>query len=161
MTIQIGQKLPSVIFKDLAEDGLHDLRSDDMFLGKKVVLFGVPGAFTPVCSAKHLPGFIQQAQAFHDKGIDSIICFSVNDPFVMQAWAKSIPSSGVVTMLSDGNGAFTRALGLELDGTPYGLGTRCQRFALVADDGVVTHLAIEKPGAFEVSDAKSVLALLR
>ena len=159
MTIQIGDSLPSAILSQMSEDGPQPVSTTKYFAGRKVVLFSVPGAFTPTCSAYHLPGFIEQAQAFTSKGIDSIACVSVNDVFVMHAWGKSADVNGV-DMLADGNGEFSRALGLELDGTAFGMGQRSQRFALVADNGIVTHLMIEAPGEFRVSSAESVLAAL-
>lgn len=159
MTIKIGDRIPSTILKCLTEDGLQDVRTEELFEGK-TVLFGVPGAFTPTCSAKHLPGYIIKTDEFRAKGVRAIMCLSVNDPFVMQAWAKSAQADDKITMLADGNGTLTKALGLEMDGTPYGLGIRCQRFALVAQDGVVTQLAIEQPGGFEVSGAEAVLKLV-
>ena len=131
-----------------------------MFGGKKVVLFATPGAFTPTCSAKHLPGFVQHSEEFKAKGVDSVICLSVNDPFVMAAWAKDQAVDGKLVMLADGSHSFTKAMGLELDLTARGLGVRSQRFALVAEDRKVTHLAVEAPGDFDVSRAESVLELL-
>jgi peroxiredoxin len=125
-------------------------------VGKKVVLFAVPGAFTPTCSVKHLPGFVQQTDAFKAKGYD-VVCLAVNDPFVMQAWGRANNVNGKVFMLPDGNAAFTKALGLEMDGSGFGLGTRSQRFAMVVEDGVVRKLAVEAPGAFEVSSADAVM----
>ena len=133
--------------------------STQYFAGRRVVLFSVPGAFTPTCSAYHLPGFVELADEFANKGIDAIGCMAVNDVFVMHAWGKSANANGI-DMLADGNGEFSKALGLELDGTAFGMGQRSQRFALVADDGIVTHLMIEAPGEFRVSSAESVLAAL-
>ncbi len=141
-------------------DGPHEVSTDDVFGGKRVVLFGTPGAFTPTCSAKHLPGFVQNVDALHAKGVDQIVCMAVNDVFVMGAWAKHEGVGDGILMLADGSGAFTRALGLELDLTARGLGVRSQRFALVANDGVVERIAVEKPGEFDVSRAESVLAAL-
>jgi peroxiredoxin (alkyl hydroperoxide reductase subunit C) len=138
-------------------DGPREVSTDDIFRGKRAVMFAVPGAFTPTCSAKHLPGFIEQAGAFHAKGIDSIVCLAVNDPFVMGAWAKSQAVGPDITMLADGSAQFTKALGLELDLVARGLGIRSQRFALIADDMKVTYLAVEKPGDFDVSKAEEVL----
>lgn len=158
MTIKIGDKIPSVILKQLTPSGIQDLSTDSVFSGKKVVLFAVPGAYTPTCSAKHLPGYVQNLTAFNAKGID-VVCMSVNDPFVMKNWAEAGKADGI-TMLPDGNCSFTKALGLEMDGTGYGLGTRSQRFALYADNGVVKYLAVEKPGAFDVSSAEAMLAAI-
>jgi peroxiredoxin len=160
MTIQVGDRVPAVTFKYLGSDGMTETSTEALFAGKKVVLFSVPGAFTPTCSAKHLPSFIKHADELKAKGVDEIVCMSVNDPFVMKAWAEHSGATDAVFMLPDGNGTFARALGLEYDGTGYGLGKRSQRFALVAEDGKVTHLAVEKPGAYEVSSAESVLASL-
>lgn len=157
MSINVGDRIPSVTLKHLTESGMQEISTDDVFKGKKVVLFSVPGAFTPTCSAKHLPGFVEHAEALKAKGVQEIVCLSVNDPFVMQAWGKQNNVAGKITMLPDGNGTFTKALGLEMDGTAYNLGHRGQRFALVAEDGVVKGLYVEKPGAFEVSSAEYVL----
>lgn len=155
MTIKIGDKIPSVILKQLTEAGMQDLSTDTIFGGKKVVMFAVPGAFTPTCSAKHLPSYVQALSQFAVQDI-AIACLSVNDPFVMKAWAEERKAEGI-TMLADGNATFTKALGLEMDGSAYGLGTRSQRFALYAENGIVKHLAIEKPGAYEVSSAEAMM----
>ncbi len=160
MTIQVGDTIPSVTLKHLTDNGMQDVTTDSIFQGKTVALFSVPGAFTPTCSAKHLPGFVQQADALKAKGVDTIVCLAVNDPFVMRAWGEKNNVDGKVMMLPDGNATFTQALGLTMDGSGYGLGTRGQRFALVAKDGKVTHLAVEKPGQFEVSSAEAVLGAL-
>eukprot|EP01012_Entosiphon_sulcatum_P012213 TRINITY_DN17631_c0_g1_i1.p2 TRINITY_DN17631_c0_g1~~TRINITY_DN17631_c0_g1_i1.p2 ORF type:complete len:161 (+),score=39.60 TRINITY_DN17631_c0_g1_i1:27-509(+) len=160
MSIQVGDAIPSVTLKHLTDNGMQDVTTDSLFKGKKVVLFSVPGAFTPTCSAKHLPGFVQNAEALKAKGVDSIVCLAVNDPFVMRAWGEKNSVGDNVVMLPDGNATFTEALGLTMDGSGYGLGTRGQRFALVAEDGKVTHVAVEKPGAFEVSSAEAVLGAL-
>ncbi|QJE72122.1 peroxiredoxin [Aerophototrophica crusticola] len=157
MSINVGDRIPSVTLKHLTESGMQEISTDDIFKGKKVVLFSVPGAFTPTCSAKHLPGFVEHAEELKAKGVQEIVCMAVNDPFVMQAWGKQNNVAGKITMLPDGNGALTKALGLEMDGTAYNLGHRGQRFALVAEDGVVKGLYVEKPGAFEVSSAEYVL----
>jgi glutaredoxin/glutathione-dependent peroxiredoxin len=160
MTIQVGDTIPSMKLMAATPNGPKEVSTDDLFKGKKAVLFATPGAFTPTCSAKHLPGFVEQAEAIHAKGVDTIICMAVNDPFVMGAWAKDQGVGDKIVMLADGSGTFTRALGLELDLGARGLGTRSQRFALIAEDGKVTHLAIEQPGGFDVSRAEAVLAAL-
>ncbi|WP_424811048.1 peroxiredoxin [Roseococcus sp. YIM B11640] len=160
MTIKVGDKIPSAKLMEATADGPKEVTTDELFAGKTVVLFGVPGAFTPTCSAKHLPGFITNAAAFTAKGVDTVACMAVNDVFVMGAWRKDQGVKDEVVMLADGGAAFTKALGLEFDLTARGLGVRVQRFALVAKDGVVTHIAVEAPGAFEVSNAESVLAAL-
>ena len=153
--IKVGDKIPSVTLKHIGANGMEDISTDALFQGK-VVLFSVPGAFTPTCSMKHLPGFIQQADAFKAKGV-KVVCLAVNDPFVMKAWGEQNKTDGKVVMLPDGNGAFTKALGLEMDGSGFGLGSRGQRFAFYAENGVVKDLQVEKPGAFEVSSAESML----
>ena len=155
MTIKVGDKIPSVLLKVLGSDGLQDLSTDSVFAGKKVVLFSVPGAFTPVCSAQHLPGFVQHLPQFKAQGVE-VACLAVNDPFVMKAWGEAHKAGGV-TLLPDGNATFTKALGLEMDATAKGLGIRGQRFALYAENGIVKSLAVEKPGAFEVSNAEAML----
>jgi peroxiredoxin len=160
MTIKPGDKFPSVMLKRLGASGMEDLNTDEVMKGKKVVLFSVPGAFTPTCSAKHLPGFVNMANDFRAKGVSDIVCMAVNDPFVMSAWAKANNAEGKVTMLPDGNGMLTRALGLEMDGTGYGLGQRSQRFAMVVENGVVKALNVEAPGKFEVSSAEAMLKTL-
>ena len=160
MTIQVGDKIPSITLKRLGADGMEEITTDSIFKGRSVVLFSVPGAFTPTCSAKHLPGFIMKSDEFKGKGIDEIVCLAVNDPFVMKAWGEQAGAGDKILMLPDGNGTFTRALGLEMDGSGYGLGQRGKRFALVAKDGTVTKLAVEPPGAFGVSSADEVLAAL-
>lgn len=139
---------------------MEEVSTTAFFGDRKVVLFSVPGAFTPTCSAQHLPGFVQNADAIKAKGVDEIVCIAVNDAFVMDAWAKSQNTGASVTLLADGNGEFTQALGLGLDGTGFGLGQRAQRFAMVVENGTVTHLAVEAPGAFEVSSAERILAAL-
>ncbi|HEY5776295.1 MAG TPA: peroxiredoxin [Xanthomonadales bacterium] len=159
MTIRIGDSIPAVMLSQMAESGPQPLKTTDYFAGRKVVLFSVPGAFTPTCSAYHLPGFVELADEIYAKGVDAIGCMSVNDVFVMHAWGKSANATGI-DMLADGNGEFARALGLELDGTAFGMGQRSQRFALVAEDGIVTQLMVEAPGEFRVSSAESVLAAL-
>ncbi|MGL4963896.1 MAG: peroxiredoxin [Inquilinus sp.] len=160
MTIKVGDRFPSVTLKYLGKEGMAEITTDDLLKGKTVALFAVPGAFTPTCSAKHLPSFTGNAEALKAKGVDQIVCLSVNDPFVMKAWADKNECGDSVFMLPDGNATLTKALGLEMDGSGYGLGTRSQRFALIAKDGVVTHLGVEKPGAFEVSSGEAILAAL-
>ncbi len=160
MTIKVGDTLPSMKLMTAAVEGPKEVSTEELFKGKKVVLFAVPGAFTPTCSARHLPGFIQNGDAILAKGADSIVCMAVNDPFVMGAWAKDQGVGSKVVMVADGSGAFTRALGLELDLVARGLGVRSQRFALIAEDMKVTHLAVEAPGGFEVSTAEAILGAL-
>ena len=155
MTIQIGEKIPHATL-NILKDGVQSVNTEELFGGKKVVLFAVPGAFTPTCSAKHLPGYAQKFGEFEKRGIE-VACLSVNDAFVMDAWAKSQDVPGGVHMLADGNGALTQALGLELDATAFGMGLRAKRFALYAEDGVVKQLHVEAPGEFKVSSAEYVL----
>ena len=157
MAIQVGDKIPSATLKVPTADGFKDRTTEELFAGKKVVLFSVPGAFTPTCSAKHLPGFVQQADAIRAKGADSIICLAVNDAFVMDAWGKDQGVGDKVIMAADGSADFTRALGLDFDASNFGMGVRGQRFALIAEDGVVKHVAVEKPMKFEVSSAEAIL----
>jgi glutaredoxin/glutathione-dependent peroxiredoxin len=153
--IQPGDKLPQATLNEL-RDGVQAVGTDELFAGRNVVLFAVPGAFTPTCSAKHLPGYVEKMQAFKDKGID-VACLSVNDAFVMGAWARDQNVPDGLRMLADGNGAFTKALGLELDATAFGMGLRAKRFALYAEDGVVKQVHVEAPGEFKVSAADYVL----
>ena len=160
MAIEVGGVIPSVTLKHLTDAGMQEITTEEIFKGKKVVLFALPGAFTPTCSAKHLPGFVEQAAALKAKGVDQIVCLSVNDPFVMKAWGKDQNVGDAVFLLPDGNGALTKALGLDFDGSGFGLGTRSQRYAAIIDDGVVKLLSVDKPGAFEVSSAEAVLAAL-
>ena len=160
MTIKVGDKVPSVKLKQMTAEGVKEVSTDDFFKGKKVVLFAVPGAFTPTCSAKHVPGFVQNDAALKAKGVDAVACLSVNDAFVMGAWGKEQKSDGKVVMLADGNGDFTRAVGLELDATANGLGKRSKRYAMVVENGVVKTLNVEAPGAFEVSSAEAILKTL-
>lgn len=155
MSIQVGDRLPEVALKRI-NDGIETVDTRALFDDRKAVLFAVPGAFTPTCSEKHLPGFVQHFQQFRDKGID-VACLAVNDPFVMQAWAKSQHVPEGMLMLSDGNGDLTRALGLELDASAYGMGTRAKRFALYAENGVVKQLHVEEPGEYRVSSAEYML----
>ena len=158
--IKVGDKLPAVGFKVMGDNGPEEMSADALFGGKKVVLFSVPGAFTPTCSAKHLPGFVEKEAEIKGKGVDTIACVAVNDAFVMDAWGKDQSAGDKVVMLADGSADWTKAVGLELDLMGAGLGLRGQRFALIAEDGVVTHLAVEEGGAFEVSSAESILAAL-
>ncbi len=158
--IKQGDTLPSQKLMQATPDGPREVSTEDLFRGKRVVMFATPGAFTPTCSAKHLPGFNENLDAFKAKGIDLVVCMAVNDAFVMGAWAKSQDVRPDIVMLADGSAQFTRALGLELDLTQRGLGVRSQRFALVADDMRVSHLAVEQPGDFDVSKAETVLASL-
>jgi glutaredoxin/glutathione-dependent peroxiredoxin len=160
MTIKVGDKIPSAKLQHKTKDGIQSLSTDDLFKGKKVVLFALPGAFTPTCSAKHVPGFLQNDAALKAKGVDAVACLSVNDAFVMGAWGKEQKSDGKVVMLADGNGDFTRAVGLELDATANGLGKRSKRYAMVVENGVVKTLNVEAPGAFEVSSAEAILKTL-
>ena len=160
MTIKVGDTIPSMKLMQGTAEGPKEISTDEIFKGKKVVMFAVPGAFTPTCSAKHLPGFVQNAAAIKAKGVDNVVCLAVNDAFVMAAWAKDQGVDGNIIMLADGAGQFTKALGLELDLMGRGMGVRAQRFALVAQDGKVTHLAVEPPGGFDVSKAESILANL-
>ncbi|MDN3565866.1 peroxiredoxin [Paeniroseomonas aquatica] len=160
MTIQVGDSIPAMKLMQATAEGPKEVSTEELFGGKTVVLFGVPGAFTPTCSAKHLPGFVTQFDALKAKGADVVACMAVNDAFVMGAWGKDQGVGDKVVMLADGSAAFTKALGLELDLTARGLGVRSQRFALVAKAGKVTHVAVEAAGAFEVSSAEAVLAAL-
>jgi peroxiredoxin len=160
MTLKVGDKVPSATLMQMRDGGPKPVKTDEMFAGKTVVLFAVPGAFTPTCSAKHLPGFIQNADALKKKGVDTIACVSVNDPFVMGAWGDQQKAGDKVMMLADGNGDFTRAVGLELDGSRFGLGKRSQRYAMVVENGVVKTLNVEEGGAFSVSSAEHVLSQL-
>ncbi|MBW2268028.1 MAG: peroxiredoxin [Deltaproteobacteria bacterium] len=157
MAIQEGDKIPSVKVK--ATD-MSDITTDELFGGKKVVLFAVPGAFTPTCSNQHLPGFIAQAAEIRAKGVDDIICISVNDAFVMDAWGKEHGAGDKVRMIADGNGDLSKALGLDFDGSGIGFGLRCQRFAAIVENGVVSKLAVEAPMKFEVSSAEAILTAL-
>jgi peroxiredoxin len=160
MTIKVGDKIPSIVLQQKTADGVQPVKTDDLFKGKKVVLFAVPGAFTPTCSAKHLPGFVQNAEKIKQKGIDTIACVAVNDAFVMEAWGKSQNAEGKVMMLADGSAHFAKALGLDLDLMDKGLGMRSQRYAMVVNDGKVEKLFVEQPGKFEVSSAEHVLSEL-
>ena len=160
MAIKAGERMPAGTLKRMTKEGPKDLSTEELFKGKLVVLFSVPGAFTPTCDAKHLPGFVQLADQIRAKGVDTIACMAVNDVFVMNAWGKSASVGDKIMMLADGNGEYARALGLELDAKGYGMGTRGQRFALIARDGVATHVNVEAPGQFKVSAADYVLGQL-
>ena len=159
MTIQAGDRIPEATLSVMTSEGPTPLPTSDLFGGKRVVLFSVPGAFTPTCSAKHLPGFVEHADEIMAKGVDQIACMAVNDVFVMNAWGKSANADSI-SMVADGNGEIARALGLELDASGFGMGQRSQRFALIAEDGVVTKLFVEAPGEFRVSAAEHVLSEL-
>ena len=157
MTISKGDKVPATTFVKMTENGPEQVDGENFFKGRKVALFSVPGAFTPTCSAKHLPGFVDKADDLKSKGVDEIACTAVNDAFVMGAWGKSAAADGKVTMLADGNGDFARAVGLEMDGSKFGMGTRGQRFSMIVNDGVVEEVNIEAPGDFKVSSAEHML----
>ncbi|MCI5047085.1 MAG: peroxiredoxin [Aquisalinus sp.] len=160
MTIAKGDKLPDVKVMLGTPEGPQEAQTGELFAGKKTAFFAVPGAFTPTCSAKHLPGFVEQAETLAQKGVDQIVCMSVNDAFVMDAWAKDQGAQGKVVMVADGNGDFTRALGLELDASGFGMGGRSQRFSMIVDDGTVAELNVEQGGAYEVSSADYMLGQL-
>jgi peroxiredoxin len=159
MAIKEGDRLPAAKFNMMKDGKPTAVTTDDLFKGKKVVLFAVPGAFTPTCSMAHLPGFVANADKIKAKGVDSIVCLSVNDAFVMDAWGKDKNADDLL-MVGDGNGDFTKAVGLEMDGSAFGLGTRSQRYAMIVEDGVVKKLNVEAPGKFEVSSAEAVLKAL-
>ncbi len=160
MAIKIGERIPAASVHTMTKDGMTKLSTDDIFKGKKVVLFALPGAFTPTCSAKHLPGFVKHADAIKARGVDTIACLSVNDAFVMDAWGKAQNAGDKVILLADGNADFSKAVGLTMDGSGYGMGLRASRYAMVVEDGVVKALNAEAPGAFEVSSAEAVMKLL-
>jgi len=159
MKIVVGDSIPDSVLTLMVENNPQPISTSKYFAGRKVVLFAVPGAFTPTCSAYHLPGFVEHITDFSDKGVDSIACMAVNDVFVMHAWGESAHADGI-DMLADGNGDFAESLGLNADFSAFGMGNRSHRFALVADDGIVTHLLVDAPGEFRVSSAESVLAAL-
>lgn len=159
MAIQEGDKLPEATMHTMQDGRPTPVTTADLFAGKKVVAFAVPGAFTPTCSQAHLPGYVVKADEIKAKGVDSIVCISVNDAFVMGSWGDAANAEHLV-MVGDGNGDFTKAIGLEMDGSGFGLGTRSQRYAMIVDDGVVTKLNVEAPGAFEVSAAEAILEAL-
>ena len=160
MAIKAGERMPTGTLKTMTKDGPQDLSTDQLFKGKTVVLFSVPGAFTPTCDAKHLPGFVEHAAAIKAKGVDTIACMAVNDVFVMNAWGKSGGATDKVLMLADGNADYSKALGLELDARGFGMGLRGQRFAIIVKDGVATHVNVEDKGQFKVSAADYVLGQL-
>lgn len=160
MTISVGDNIPSVTLQKMGEKGPENISTDELFAGKKVVLFALPGAFTPTCSAAHLPGYVVQSDDLFAKGVDQIICLSVNDAFVMDAWGKQQNVEDRVLMAADGSADFSKAIGLDWDLSERGFGIRSQRYAMVVENSVVTHLHIEEPGKFEVSDAQSILNLL-
>jgi peroxiredoxin len=160
MTIKVGDKVPTVTLMHMTDKGPAPISTADIFGGKKVVLFALPGAFTPTCSARHLPGYLEHAADFKKKGVQEIACLSVNDAFVMNAWGKDQNAAGKVHMLADGNGEFTKGVGLELDATKFGMGHRSQRYAMVVDDMVVKVLEVEQGGDFKVSAAEHILSVL-
>lgn len=157
MTIKIGDKLPQAMLTKVTEQGPEAIDTASFFAGRKIALFSVPGAFTPTCSAKHLPGFVDKAEALKAKGVDEIACTAVNDAFVLGAWSKSSGADSSVTMLADGNADFAKAVDLVFDGSKFGMGTRGQRFSMLVEDGVVTRLNVEGPGEFRVSSAEYML----
>ncbi len=160
MTIKAGDKIPSATLMEMKDGKPTPVKTDDFFAGKKVALFALPGAFTPTCSAKHVPGFVNNYDALKAKGVDAIACVSVNDAFVMGAWGKDQQAGDKVHMLADGNGDFTRAVGLEMDGTKFGMGKRSQRYSMIVDNGVVKSVNVEEPGAFDVSSAEYMMGQL-
>ena len=157
MVITVGERIPDETLTVMTDDGPAPLTTSELFSGKKVLLFAVPGAFTPTCSARHLPGYVDHLDAFEAAGVDTVACVSVNDVYVMNAWGKSTDANGIL-MLADGNADFARALGLDVDASAFNMGIRSHRYALLAEDGVVSRLFVESPGAFEVSSAEHVLA---
>ena len=159
MTIAVGDKLPSATLVKATADGPDQVSTDDFFAGRTVALFAVPGAYTPTCTAKHLPGFVEKAEALKAKGVDEIACTSVNDAFVLGAWAKA-NGAEALTMLADGNGDFARALGLDVDVSRFGMGTRSNRYAMLVEDGIVRQLFVEQPGEFKVSSAEHLLSVM-
>ena len=157
MTIQVGDRIPSATLIKAGADGPEPVETDAYFAGRKVAIFSVPGAFTPTCSARHLPGFVDKAGEIKAKGVDEIACVAVNDAFVMGAWGKQADADGKVTMLADGNGDFARAIGLTMDGSKFGMGERGQRWSAIVEDGAVKELNVEEPGAFSVSSAEYLI----
>jgi len=160
MSIKVGEKIPSLTLQHKTDDGVTDISTEEIFVGKKVVLFALPGAFTPTCSAAHLPGYVDRADEFKEKGIDSIVCLSVNDAHVMKAWGENQNVEDRVLMIADGSAHFTRAVGLEVDLSTRGMGLRSQRYAIVVNDCIVELLNLEAPTKFEVSDAETILSSL-
>jgi peroxiredoxin len=160
MTIKVGDRIPSMTLVKATADGPQPVQTDDYFAGRRIALFSVPGAFTPTCSARHLPGFVERAEELKAKGVDEVACTAVNDAFVLAAWAKSAGAEGKVTMLADGNGDFAEALGLTMDGSKFGLGKRGSRWSAIVEDGVVKELNVEEPGAFSVSSAEYLIGQL-
>jgi peroxiredoxin len=161
MTIAVGDKLPEATFKVRTAEGLKDVSTQELTAGKKVVLFAVPGAFTPTCHAKHVPSYLEHLDALQAKGVDTIACVAVNDAFVLDAWGRAVGADGKITLLSDGNGTFTKAIGLDFDGSGFGLGTRSKRYAMLVENGVLKALNVEEsPGVMEVSGADRMLAAL-
>jgi peroxiredoxin len=160
MTIQVGDRIPDMTLTKATDEGPQPVQTGDYFAGRKVALFSVPGAFTPTCSARHLPGFVERADELRSKGVDEVACVSVNDAFVMGAWGKQAGAEGKVTMLADGNGDFADALGLSADFSKFGMGKRGQRWSAIVDDGVVSQLNVEEPGAFSVSSAEFLVGQL-
>ena len=160
MPIQVGDRLPEATLAVMTEDGPAQRSTDDIFKGKKVALFALPGAYTPTCSARHVPGFKEKAEDFRAKGVDTIACLSVNDAFVMGAWGKDQDVGQDIVMLADGNADFTKAVGLDFDGSKFGMGVRSQRYSMLVDDGVVKELNVEQPGEFKVSTAEHLLGQL-
>ncbi len=157
MTIQIGEKLPAASLLVMGGKGPEPVKSPDLFQGRKTILFAVIGAFTDTCSAQHLPGYLENLEALKDKGIDQVVCMAVNDVFVMDAWAKAVGVDGKITMAADGNGDFSRAMGMDLDGKAFGIGHRSQRFAMLVEDGTVRQLYVDEPGDFKVTSAEFML----
>mgnify|MGYP006085069163 FL=1 len=160
MTIKVGDKLPQGVFTVMTDNGPAPMSTDDLFNGKKVVLFAVPGAFTPGCSMSHLPSYLDLSDEIYAQQVDTIACMSVNDTFVMHAWGLDKAVGDKILMLADGNGDYTKSIGLDNDNSNFGMGTRCKRFAMITDDGIITNLMIEEPGKIEVSKADSVLSKL-
>ena len=159
--IQTGSPLPDATLRTLSPDGPKTVSTKDVFRGRKIVLFGVPGAYTGTCSNIHLPSFVEQADAIRAKGVDEIVCVAVNDPFVLDAWGKAVGTAGRVTLLSDGNAEFTKKIGMDFDGSGFGLGTRSKRYAMLVDDGTVTALEVEEsPGVCKITDGASILKKL-
>ncbi|HZF95826.1 MAG TPA: peroxiredoxin [Allosphingosinicella sp.] len=160
MTIQVGDKLPKANFVKATPDGPQPVDGEEYFRGRRVAIFSVPGAFTPTCSARHLPGFVERIDELKAKGVDEVACTAVNDAFVLQAWAESAGAGDKVTMLADGNGDFAEAIGLTMDGSKFGMGRRGQRWSAIVEDGVVKDLNVEEPGAFNVSSADYMISRL-